>query len=288
MNRETEKMVKLIQQLIEEKGLTNEKEINDFLKNEVMNKTPDDFDFEMEDEDLALDIVDKARLEKDDYEAISLIEEALMLDKKCIEAYTLLANKQSHPFLEEYFFKKAIKIGKKKFPKEFLEENKEHLWTIHEVRPYLIAINGLAQLNYQEGDYWGSAKKLEKLIQLCPNDNMGVREILFTVLLDLKKFKKFKKYSDLFSDDTLSSTLFSKVFYSFFKDNDIEKTTYLLKTAQNSNPHVVKKLINPNAKFKLLPSFGIGSIEEANNYCYFARDLWQEYPELIHWLKQNQ
>jgi hypothetical protein len=290
MSRETEKMMKIIKQLIEEKGLTSEEEINAFLKNEIINKSFEDLDFDLEssEEEIALDIIERARLEEDVFESISLIEEALSYDKKCIDAYVLLASKQTHPFLVEYFFKKALNIGKKRFPKEFLEENKDHLWAVHEVRPYLMAINGLAQLNYQEGDFWSCSKKLERLIKLCPNDNMGVRELLFTVLLDLEKFKKFKRYSEMFLEDSLASTMFSRVFYSFFNDNDLEKTVYLLKIAQKSNQHITKKLITPNIKFKLNDSYALGSPEEANNYCYFAKELWQDKSELIHWLKQNQ
>lgn len=288
MNRETEKMIKLIQQMIEEKGLTTEKEINEFLKNEVMNKTPEDFDFEMEDEDLAQDLVYKAQDEDDNYEAISLLAEALTLDKKCIDAYSFLATKQIHPFLSEYFLKKAIKIGRKKFPKEFLEENKEHLWTIHETRPFLRAMSQLAHVNYSQGYGFACAKILAKTIDICPNDNLGNRNMLFTLLLELKKFKKYNKYVALFEDDIMSSTLFSKVYYSYYKDNDLEKTLYLLKAAQQANQHIVKKLINPNIKLKLAEEFTVGSVEEANNYCYFARDVWQENDDLIHWLKQNQ
>jgi hypothetical protein len=290
MNRETEKMIKLIQQLIEEKGLTSEKEINDFIQNEMIGRTIDDFDFEANatDEEIAIDMVYQAMDKDDDYEAISLLGEALILDKKNIDAYSFLATKQIHPFLSEYFLKKAIKIGKKKFSKEFLEENKEHLWTIHETRPFLRAMSQLAHVNYSQGYEYACAKILAKTIDICPNDNLGNRNMLFTLLLDLKKFKKYNEYVALFEDDIMASTLFSKVYYSYYKDNDLEKTLYLLKAAQQSNLHVVKKLINPNVKLKLAENFTIGSTEEANNYCFFAKEMWEDDAELIHWLKQNQ
>lgn len=290
MSRKAERIFKIIQNEIEKRGLSSEKEINDFIKNEMFGKNMDDFEFDEDitDEEIAIDIVEKAKYEKNDYEAISLLEEALIVDKNCIYAYALLATKQSHPFLTEYFLKKAIKIGKKKFSKEFLEENKEHLWAIHETRPFLRALSQLAHVNYMSGDVFTSVKILEKLIAICPNDNLGNRELLFTQLLEIKKFKKFKKAISLFEDDIFASTMFSKVYYSYYKDNDLEKTLYLLKAAQQANNHIVKKLINPNIKLKLSDSFSLGSQEEANNYCYFAKDMWQNDPELILWLKQNQ
>lgn len=290
MSRDTEKMLKLVQQMIEEKGLTSEKEINEFLQNEMMGKTLDDFNFEENatDEEIALDLVYQAMDQEDDYEAISLLREALLLDKKSIDAYSFLATKQTHPFLSEYFVKKAIKIGKKRFSKEFLEENKEHIWAIHETRPFLKAMGQLAHINYAQGNIFDSAKILAKLIDICPNDNMGNRELLFSQLLEMKKFKKFKKYIAMFEDDVMSNTLFSKVYYSYYNDGDIEKTNYLLKAAQQANPNIVKKLINTNSKPKLSNQFAMGSLEEANNYCYFAKEMWQKDAELIHWLKQNQ
>lgn len=126
------------------------------------------------------------------------------------------------------------------------------------------------------------AKKLAKTIDTCPNDNLGNRNMLFTILLDLKKFKKYNKYVALFENDIMASTFFSKVYYFYYKDNDLERTLYLLKAAQQSNPHIVKKLINPNIKLKLAEEFTIGSPEESNNYCFFAREMWQEDSELIH------
>lgn len=290
MSKETEKMFKFIQKEIEKRGLTSEKEINEFIKNEIMGKSLDDFEFDddISDEDLAIDIVDKARDEKDEYQAISLIEEALLIDKNCLDAYAVLAIKQKHPFLVEYFLKIAVSIGKKKFPKEFLEENKQHLWAIHETRPFLRALSQLAHFYYNIDEIKKSSKILMNLIDICPNDNLGNREMLFTQLLEQKKFKQAKKYLDLFKDDGLTSTLFSRVFYSYYCDDDLEKTLYLLKNAQQSNSHVVKKLISPNIKSKLSDYFSMGSVEEANNYCFFARDMWQEDPNLVLWLKQNQ
>ena len=290
MSRETEKIFKFIQREIEKRGLTDEKEINEFIKNNLSNINLNDFDLDedLSDEDLAIDIVEKAKYEEDEYEAISLIEEALSIDKDCIDAYALLATKQSHPFLTEYFLKEAIKIGKRKFSNEFLEENKEHLWAIIETRPFLRAMSQLAHVYYTIGDVGKSTKILERIITICPSDNLGIREMLFTQLLSLKKFKKAKKYLDLFEDDALASTLYSRVFYSFYSDNDLEKTLYLLKAAQQCNPNIIKKILSPTNKFKLSENYTIGSPEEANYYCYFAKEIWQEDPELIHWLKQNQ
>lgn len=290
MSNEGEKMIKAIKQLIEAKGLKTEKEIKDFFENNFNAKDIDDIDFDQNvtEEDYLIDLISKAREEEDSYEAILFIEDALEIDKKSIDAYAVLATKVEHPFLTEYFLKKAVKLGKKEFSKEFLEENKEHLWTILEIRPYLKAHAQLAHYYFSQGYVFESSKILSHLINICPNDNMGNRELLFTQLLALKKFKKFKKYLAMFEDDDMASSLFSKVYYSYFKDNDLEKTSYLLKSAQQANKNIVKKLINPNIKVQLAGSFMLGSVEEANNYCFFAREMWQQDAELIHWLKQNQ
>ncbi|MBX9807782.1 MAG: hypothetical protein K2X95_08285, partial [Flavobacteriaceae bacterium] len=196
MNKDTEKMLKLVQQMIEEKGLTSEKEINEFVQNELSGKMLDDFDFDeiATDEEIALDLVYQAMDQDDDYEAISLLGKALFLDKKSIDAYSFLATKQTHPFLSEYF----------------LEKNKQHIWDIHEIRPFLRAMSQLAHVNYSQGYGYACAKILAKTIDICPIDNLGNRNLLFTLLLDLKKFKKYNKYVVLFEDDIMSSTLFIK------------------------------------------------------------------------------
>lgn len=291
MNRETEKMFNQIRKIIEQKGLTNEDEIKKFMENEVIGKSLDDFqdiDNEVSDEDFAKDLVNDAMHTKNKFEAITLAEDALAHDKNCIEAYIFLSSTQEHPFLMLHFLKMAVKIGKKKFPKEFLKENKEHLWYIHETRPYLTAMFVMGQVYFEDEDYASAIQIFDKLIEICPNDNLGARDLLMTALLRTEEYEQYKKYEKMYPEEESATALFNKVLYSYYNDDDKEKTSYLLKAAQKINPHVVKKLINSNLKLKLSSAFGMGSPEEANNYCYFARDMWLEDKDLIRWIKQNQ
>lgn len=288
MNRQTEKMMKIIQQLIEEKGLTSEKEINEFLKNEVMNKAPEDFEYEETDEDIALDLVAQAYVEKSNYDAVRLIDEALSYDKNCIEAYVFLAGVQSHPFLSKHFLKIGVKIGKKLFSKEFLNEHKDHLWAMHEVRPFIKAMFGVAEANYYLDQSDKARKTLEYLLEICPEDNIGSRDFLMKILLEEGEFEEYKKIQDRFDEDCMATMQFNKVFYSFFMDEDLEKTKYLLEAAKKTNKHIVKKLLNPKLKVQVSNRITLGGIEEADSYCAFYREIWQNDAELIHWLKQNQ
>ena len=287
MNRESDKMFKMIKQMIEEKGLTSAEEIDDFVKNELM-KNEGGFKYEETDEDIALNLVAQAYKEKDNFDAVELIDDALSYDKNCIEAYIFLSGIQSHPFLTKHFLKIAVKIGKKLFSKEFLKENKEHLWAMHEVRPFLKAMFGLAEANYYLDQTDKARKTLEYLLEICPDDNVGARDFLMKILLEEGEIEAYKKIQDRFDEDCMATMQYNKVFYSFFIDEDLEKTRYLLEAAKKTNKYVVKKLLNPKLKVQVSNRITLGSIEEADSYCAFYRDLWQDNEELIHWLKQNQ
>lgn len=288
MNRENDKMFKMIKQMIEEKGLTSPEEINAFVKKELIGKNMDDFDYEESDEDIALDLVAQAYKEKNTFNAVGLIDEALSYDKNCIEAYIMLAGIQAHPFLTKHFLKIGVKIGKKLFSKEFLNENKEHLWAMHEVRPFLKAMFGLAEANYYLDQSDKARKSLEYLLEICPDDKIGARDFLMKILLEEGDFEAFKKIQDRFDEDCMATMQYNKVFYSFFMDEDLEKTRYLLEAAKLSNKHIIKKLLNPKLRVQVSNKIIVGGIEEADTYCFFYRDLWQAEEELIHWLRQNQ
>lgn len=283
------KITAFIKKIIEENNLQSEEEINSFFEKEFLNKSNDELDYgEATDEEYATGLVIAAMEEKDKEEAVFLIEEALFFDKKCIDAFTFLATIQEYVLVSIILLKKGIKIGKKKFSKEYLDEHKENLWTHEEIRPFLTAKFCLAKTYYFEGSLYECIKEFENLIRICPGDDIGARDLLMLSLLEVGKFKKFKKYQEQFKDFKSAFLLYNNVFYSFFKDNDLEKTGYLLKEAQKFNPHVVKKLINTNIRIRIENEFMTGEPSEANEYCFFARELWQEFPELIHWLKQNQ
>ena len=289
MERDVEKMMKIIKEMIEEKGLTSPEEIERFVKSELLNDNSFDFeDFEESDEEIALGLIAQANEEEDIFDAISLLEEALSYNKNCIEAYIFLSAFQPHPFLVKHFLKIGVKIGKKLFPKEFLLENKEHLWSMHEVRPYLKALYGIAEANYYLDNVYKARKGLEFLLEICPNDNIGARDLLMKILLEEFDFEAYKKIQDFYDEDCLATMQFNKVFYSFFMDEDLEKTKYLLEAAKQTNKHVVKKLLNPKLKVKVSDKITLGGIDEADMYCFLYRELWQDNEELIHWLKQNQ
>ncbi len=283
--------MKKITSLIAQSGLTKEEDIKKFIEDNLMGKNMDDMMGEEDsksDEEMALSFVSQAYNEVEIYEKISLIELALDYDENCLEAYLLLSQCVLHPYLSKYFLEKGIKNGKKMFPKKFLKENKESLYFMQDVRPFLKLYDALGQVYLLDGNYFESIIIFEKLLKINPTDNLNVKEYLGLQYLIIEEFEDYKQLSEQYKDSKDISLYYNDVYYTFTHEQNGLKAKQLLEKAKEYNKHVIKKLLSPKTKLQVNDNYAIGSNEEASNYYFYAHALWQENEEIINWLKQNQ
>ena len=282
--------MKKITSLIEKSGLTEEKDIKKFIEENLIGKDIDNFFGnvdESSDEEMAISYIEQVYETEDVYDKVTLIESALDYDDTLLEGYLLLSQCVIHPFLSKYFLETGIKIGKKKFPKSFLKENKESLYYMQDVRPFLKLHDALGQTYFMVGNYFASISVYEKLLKINPSDNLNAKEYLGLQYLLIEEFDDYKKLSDSFQESKDISLLYNDVYYTFVYEQNLLKAKHLLSKAKEHNSNVINKILTKNSKLNLSDTFAIGSVEEANNYCYYACEMWQENDEIINWLKQN-
>ncbi len=104
-----------------------------------------------------------------------LIEEALAYNPNCTDAYCLLAeNTRTYPQQLKYA-KKAKEAFEKDYGEQFIKENMGYFYGILETRPYMRALWYYSEALIELGHEKAAINIMEYMLDLCTNDNMGVR-----------------------------------------------------------------------------------------------------------------
>lgn len=286
MNKEHEKLMTDLQRILATQDFKSEEELNAFL-NKLMEQEIPSFPTEaLSFEEQAQDLV---------YEAYNLppvkgkqkVIQALELDCDCIAAYEYLGLKDPIIEMGIAYFNMGVTIGREIFGGEFLEEYKGMFWGIHETRPFMRCMQGYASSLYSLGKFEESIAIMEEMIELNPNDNQGIRDLLMLYLLETGEHEKFETYVTMFKDEQSAFYLFNKALSAFINKGEGMDANRKLSLAIKHNKFVAPKIVS-DKKIKNLPdSHGFGDENEADYYVFFAQNIWQDIEGAIDWLKKH-
>ncbi len=129
-----------------------------------------------------------------------LARQALEIWPDCADAYTLLALRA--PGLESAarLYKLGMAAGERAMgPEVFAEAGR--FWGLLETRPYLRALNGLANIRVEQGRFAAAVDHFREMVRLNPNDNQGARHSLVSLLIALDRDEEAWGGFDRFSED---------------------------------------------------------------------------------------
>jgi tetratricopeptide (TPR) repeat protein len=255
--------------------------------------------------DRAAELAMMARSAPDYRSAIAALHEAIELDPDCVDAHIQLSQlKFPDMAARRAEVERIVARERSRLGEEYFRENAGHFWGIMETRPYMRAHAYLAQICLETGLVGDAARHYETLIELCPNDNMGVRDTLVTCYVRLGEFDKCEElirryiFDDSEEDDGEPSDdddsmlywncafLWSWILIRFMK-GDEPGAEAALKQAVKANPFVALYLLgNRKLPLEKPDSYQLGTPEEA---VIAAEDLipaWKQYPKAIVWLKR--
>jgi tetratricopeptide (TPR) repeat protein len=213
------------------------------------------------------------------------IEAALELDPDCIEAYEYLGEAENSPAVALTFFEKGVEIGRRIYGGKFLAENKGYFWGIFETRPFMRCLSASAECLYGMGSVRDAANIMEEMIELNPNDNQGVRDVLMIYLIELGDDAKFEKYEAMYKDDRGAFPVFTRALYAFKLEGASSRTDRMLEKAIRDNPFVPVQLLLRKPIRDVPDSYLRGSVEEAKIYASFARNAWRKTDGAVAWLQ---
>ena len=190
----TEKMQMTTERLmdfIQNQNFGSLEEVNEFLSKNVTGKRIDEVITEIapavtnqqKANDLMYDAYDSPPAK-----AKKLAKDALKLDPENVRALNFLADQERIAESALKLYQKAMECGKKQLGEKFFKENKGRFWVMIESRPYMTARLGFAHC-LEDLDWNDEAiNEYNKLIELNPSDNQGVRYALASLLLFTRKY----------------------------------------------------------------------------------------------------
>ena len=284
---EMQAMMGQIKDIIENKGLSLD-DANSYFSGRTMDEIADEArEFKRTPQAEALELAYQGYQVRSRKESVLLAQRALELDPNCAEAFLLLEQGLANNEMDSIdLFQKAIVASETSLGKEFFTENAGHFWGLHETRAFMRAKLGLAQA------LWSCRRQSEgieicwELLKLNPNDNQGVRYILFDYLLADSRLKEIPKLIKMFDDEASTHWEFDLALFEFKKDGTSSTAAKThLREADKSNKYVRQYF---SGKLKLpskSPShYSPGSKEEAICYIENSAGPWLNTEGAVQWM----
>lgn len=216
---------------------------------------------------------------------LALAKLALEKSPYCIDALNIIACETPDLAERARIFGRAEKIGRKFLGEDFFRENKGIFWDILETRPYMRAKNGLAMCLRKLGDKKGAIDQLQELLELCEDDNLGVRYELLPMLAAEGRLAQAEKIAHVYQEDDTAHMLYGMALLAFAQSGPDGKADGQLAKAVAANKEAIKYLAGKKKMPKNLPdAYSLGSKEEAVVIAWSQLDSWQAVPGACDWL----
>lgn len=281
-----ERMMADIHHLLEEQEFESPKEANKFLQGLVSEggRIPQSSGRSSLEkaQDLAWEAWDAATPQQ----AAKLARQALAISPDCADAYNVLAQVEARTPEEAFeLYRKAMEVGEHSLGQAFFEEHKGHFWGMLETRPYMRARQGLAECLWRLGREEEAITHYEALLELNPNDNQGIRDVLLGCYLTQGNDAGTARLYEQYPDDGMASFVWTKVLVEFRRGN-LNAAAKALRAAVKHNPHVQAFLLGQKRMPRHLPdAYSFGDEREAIIYAHQFAEAWLATPEALAWLR---
>jgi len=217
--------------------------------------------------------------------ARKLAKRALEMDPDCIDAMVLLNSLEARtPEQAIEGLQHAVEAGERSLGANFARDNKGQFWLIVETRPYMRALGELANVLRGQGRHAEAINTYEKMLELNPNDNQGVRDPLLGLYLAKRDLKSASKVLQRFSEAATTNLAWVRVLERFLSE-DKQGATDALKIARKKNHFVELFMGGKKAVPQNLPQdYEPGSEDEAILCVDMLASAWAAHPEAVLWL----
>ena len=221
-------------------------------------------------------------------QATELARKALAISPDCADAYNVLAGTEARSVQEKCdLYRRGVEAGEHALGASFFEENKGHFWGMIETRPYMRARQGLAECLLRLGKEQEAIKHYEALLELNPNDNQGIRDMLLGCYLKRGDDAGAARLYEQYPDDSMASFVWTKLLVEFRRGGP-PAASKALPAAIKENPHIPNFLCGRKKLPRYLPDmYGWGDENEAIVYMANFAEAWSANPDALLWLKSQ-
>jgi tetratricopeptide (TPR) repeat protein len=283
-----ERELQQITALLEEQNFASMDEANAFLKQLNLNQNQTGSKKNPSKKDQAQNLIYDAWDEPNVKKRIQMARDALILFPDTADAYNILAEHAAVTVKEAaYYYKQGILAGERELGEAFFKKNKGYFWGQLETRPYMRAKMGYAEACANMENTSEAIKHYKELLELNPNDNQGVRDLLLLAYLETGDWKNGAVLINKYKEDNSASFNYNHMLIEYGLHGLSAKLKSLLKDAKKQNPYVPSYLLAKKRIPRQTPEYmGFGDDQEAVVYAQTHHHLWQSKPELLRWMGQ--
>ena len=221
--------------------------------------------------------------------ARKLIRDALKLDPNCVDAYILQGEMADSLPDAIQFYRQAVAVGEQVVSPEHFAKNTGHFWGIVETRPYMRALQSLASALWAYGEAVEAIGLYQRMLELNPNDNQGIRYPLMNALIMLRRHEDALGLLGDFDDD-MTHWAYSRALLLFRMEGRSKAAREAIRDALNANELVAdmllgfEEMLDPDDMPDLMQ---FGEESEATAYVASCFPLWTATPGAQYWLQEN-
>ncbi len=238
-------------------------------------------------QDLAYEAME-AMSDGDAERAIDLATQAAKIDPTCIDAISLLAQAVSENRDELIAnMTRVVDDGARALGPKFFAANRGDFWGLLETRPYMRARSLLANALKDAGRHDEAIGHYEEMLDLCPNDNLGLRYLLIGLYLRTGRLKDVARLFKQYEDEGSATFAWARVLERFLVGDEPGAAT-ALGEARKANPHVQAFLTGRKRRPRGdLGYYSPGEESEAIMCLDCLGEAWRRHAEAREWLKSR-
>ena len=221
-------------------------------------------------------------------QARKLAKRALKLDPDCVDALVVLADLDARTPREMIEgLQKAVAAGERSLGEKFMKENTGHFWMLLDTRPYMRAMEELGRALAGQGIYLDAIRIYERMLELNPNDNQGVRDPLLGLYLAVSDLAGAGKLLKKYKNESLANFAWGRVLERFLAGEKAAARVALEK-ARAANRFVEQYITAKMPLPEELPEmYSPGSEEEAALCMIHVGLAWAHQQEAVFWLHEQ-
>ena len=228
-------------------------------------------------------------LETDDLEtALRLVHEALEVDPNCIDAQRLMVSLLPATLENKLMLmQEVVDRAEQNLGESFFREHMGHFWGTIATRPYMRAKQHLAELLTEAGRRKEATAVYERMLELNPHDNQGMRYPLLGLYLAANQREGAQRIFASYpgEEEMTASVAWAHVLERWLAD-DPDEAQAALARARKVNPFAERYISGAKALPRDIPGYYRAGDETEAQIC--ARELelaWKSHPGFREWLR---
>lgn len=220
--------------------------------------------------------------------AVELAGQAAKIDPTCVDAVSFLAQAASENRDELIAnMTRVVDDGARALGPKFFAANRGHFWGILETRPYMRARSLLAKSLANAGRHDEAIRHHEEMLDLCPNDNLGLRYPLIGLYLRASRLKDVARLFKQYDDEGSAMFAWARVLERLLA-GDEPGASAALRDARDANPHVEAFLAGRKRRPRGdLGYYSPGEESEAVVCLDCIGEAWTQHANAREWLRSR-